>query len=693
MSKTNDLLIEIGTEELPPKALKRLSDAFAQGVLQGLDKAGLKYTGHQAYATPRRLAVLINNLDSQQPDIKIEKRGPAVAAAFDDEGCPTPAAQGFARSCNTDVNDLETMKTGKGSWLVFRSEQQGQDTPSLIPGILQQAIDALPIPKRMRWSDLSDSFVRPVHWLVILFGDQVVPARLLSQTAGRETRGHRFHHPDALFLSEPSAYAPLLESEGRVMPDYDARREAVRAQVIEAAHQHGGTAVIDDDLLDEVSSLVEWPTAILGAFDPRFLDVPPEALISAMKDHQKYFHLIDKKGKLMPCFITVSNIQSSNPDVVRDGNERVINPRLTDAAFFWAQDCKKPLADYSTRLANVVFQKKLGSLLDKTERVQTLAVSIAAELGIDQDSAKRAALLCKCDLMTDMVGEFPGLQGIMGRYYANASDETAEVAQAIEDHYRPRFSGDELPATATGQAVAIADKLDTLVGIFGIGQAPTGDKDPFALRRAALGIIRILIEQDLGLDLRKAIQTAISSNAANSLADDTASQVYEFFLARTRVYFSGQGYAADEIDAILSLAPSVFNDMNHRLRALSVFRTLPEADALAAANKRISNLLNKAKADDIPDSVNTDALQEPAEKSLAIALAQLHKQVDKSLGKGDFTRAMKQLASLREPVDNFFDDVMVMVDDLPVRNNRLALLSGVRKLFLSIADLSRLQTG
>ncbi|HED15700.1 MAG TPA: glycine--tRNA ligase subunit beta [Gammaproteobacteria bacterium] len=693
MTDSNDLLIEIGTEELPPKALKGLSDAFAQGILRGLDQAGLKYTGHHAYATPRRLALLVNQLDSCQPDKKVEKRGPAVAAAFDDEGCPTQAAQGFARSCGMDVNDLETMETSKGSWLVYRSEQKGQHTPSLLPDILQQAADALPVPKRMRWSDLSESFVRPVHWLVVLFGNEVVPVSLLSQTAGRETRGHRFHHPQPLFLAKPAAYAPLLESEGQVMADYDTRREAVRAQVVELAHQHGGTAVIDESLLDEVTSLVEWPTAILGAFDQRFLEVPAEALISAMKDHQKYFHLVDKKGKLMPCFITVSNIQSTHADVVRDGNERVINPRLTDANFFWTQDCKIPLADYSARLASVVFQKKLGSLLDKSERIQNLAGSIATELGFDQDSALRAASLCKCDLMTDMVGEFPGLQGIMGRYYATASNETAEVAQAIEDHYRPRFAGDELPATTTGQAVAIADKLDTLVGIFGIGQAPTGDKDPFALRRAALGIVRILIEQDLGLDLRKTIHTAITVNEKNALADDTASQVYEFFLARTRVYYSGKGYAADEIDAILSLSPAVFNDMNHRLRALSVFRSLPEADSLAAANKRISNLLNKADAADIPAKVSADALLEPAEKSLANALTQLQMQVEQLLSKGDFTEAMKQLAGLREPVDNFFDDVMVMVDDLPLRNNRLALLSGVRKLFLSIADLSRLQAG
>jgi len=596
MSDKNDLLIEIGTEELPPKALKTLSNAFAQGILQGLDQAGLTYSGNQAYASPRRLALLVNQLDNRQPDKSVEKKGPAVAAAFDDEGCPTKAAQGFARSCGMDVNDLETMETSKGSWLVFRSDQKGQDTSSLLADILQQAIDALPIPKRMRWSDLSDTFVRPVHWLVILFGNDVVPASLLSQTAGRETRGHRFHHPQPLFLAEPAAYAPLLESEGQVMADYDARREAVRAQVVEIAHQHGGTAVIDEGLLDEVTSLVEWPTAILGSFDPRFLEVPAEALISAMKDHQKYFHLVDKKGELMPCFITVSNIQSTNPDVVRDGNERVINPRLTDANFFWTQDCKTPLADYSARLATVVFQKKLGSLLDKAERIQKIAGSIAVELGFNEGDAVRAATLCKCDLMTDMVGEFPGLQGIMGRYYAAASNESAEVAQAIEDHYRPRFAGDELPATASGQAVAIADKLDTLVSIFGIGQAPTGDKDPFALRRAALGIVRILIEQDLGLDLRKAIQTAITAHVGNTLEEDTASQVYDFFIARTRVYYSGKGYAADEIDAILSLSPAVFNDMNHRLRALSVFRSLPEADALAAANKRISNLLSKADA-------------------------------------------------------------------------------------------------
>ncbi len=693
MSDAQDLLIEIGTEELPPKALKRLSAAFTQSILQGLDQAGLNYNGHQAYATPRRLAILVNQLDTRQPDKSIDKRGPAVTAAFDDEGCPTPAAQGFARSCGIDVNELDTMETDKGSWLVYRSTETGQDTTTLIAAILQQATDALPIPKRMRWSDLSDTFVRPVHWLLILFGDQVIPATLLSQTSARVTRGHRFHHPDTLYLAEPAAYAPLLESEGQVMADYEARREAIRAQVIETAHAHGGTAVIDEDLLDEVTALVEWPTAILGQFDHDFLRVPPEALISAMKDHQKYFHLVDQHNKLMPCFIAVSNIQSSNPDVVREGNERVITPRLTDADFFWSQDCKQALIEYSERLGSVVFQKKLGTLQDKTLRVESLSASIAAELGIDQGDAKRAALLCKCDLMTDMVGEFPDLQGIMGRYYAASSGEKAAVAQAIEDHYRPRFAGDELPETAIGQTVAIADKLDTMVGIFGIGQAPTGDKDPFALRRAALGIVRILIEQDLGLDLKKAIQSAIDSYQRVELDQHTADQVYNFILARTRVYYSGHGYAADEIDAVLSLEPAVFNDMNHRLRALSVFRSLPEADSLAAANKRISNLLNKANAADIPTSVAQGMLKEPAEKSLAIALSQLQTQVEQLLAKGDFTEAMKHLASLREPVDGFFDDVMVMVDDMALRHNRLALLSSLRKLFLTIADLSRLQTG
>ena len=692
MSDTRNLLIEIGTEELPPKALKRLSNAFTQGIESGLMKAELAHGRIASYASPRRLAVLIEDLVTTQADKEVERRGPAVKAAFDEDGNPTRAAIGFAKSCGTEVDQLETVETDKGAWLSFSSRQQGQATSSLIPEIVSESLDQLPIPKRMRWGSLKAEFVRPVHWLVLLFGDEVIDTEILSVKSGRETRGHRFHHPETIYLGEPEAYSPILESEGRVIADFSDRREAVRAQVMEIASTVGGTAVIDDDLLDEVTALVEWPVAILGNFEERFLDVPAECLISAMKGHQKYFHLVDGEGKLMPNFITLSNIESSDPDVVREGNERVIRPRLSDAEFFWNQDRKKRLEDHTESLKTILFQKKLGSLYDKTGRVTSLAATIAEAIGGDQAMAQRAAKLGKCDLMTEMVCEFPELQGIMGRYYAQLDNEDREVAIALEEQYMPRFAGDQLPETKTGQSISIAEKLDTLVGIFAIGQPPTGDRDPFALRRATLGTLRIIIEKELDLDLLQLLQQAAYglSNVDVTANEEVISQVFDFMMERLRNIYLDQQIAPDTFEAVLARRPSQPLDFNQRIHAVTTFRQLPEAESLAAANKRISNILKKTD-ESIPEVANTEKLLESAEKELASTLNTLTDEVAPLLADRNYTQALKKLAALREPVDNFFDDVMVMVEDTELRANRLALLSQLQGLFLKVADLSKLQ--
>ncbi len=700
MSDKRSLLVEIGTEELPPKALKRLSDAFTKGVVEGIHNAGLHYGEVKSYASPRRLAILIQHLDVQQPDKDVERRGPAVAAAFDDDGKPTKAVQGFARSCGIEVEDLEQMDTPKGAWLVYRSTQAGEATAKLIPGIVQDSLDKLPIPKRMRWGDLTTEFVRPVHWVVMLFGEEVLDGEILGIKAGRETRGHRFHNPAALHVGEPEAYAPLLETEGYVVADFAERREAVRAQVLSAAAKLNGKAVIDEDLLDEVTSMVEWPRAVVGNFETRFLEVPAEALITTMKSNQKYFHVVDTAGKLMPHFITISNIASKNVDSVRDGNERVIRPRLADADFFWNQDRKRALSTRLDSLASVVFQNKLGTLLDKSKRIEGLAAELANELGVDSDKAARAALLSKCDLMSEMVGEFPELQGIMGRYYANHDGEASEVADALDEQYMPRFAGDQLPVGGVGQVVAIADKLDTLVGIFGIGQAPTGDKDPFALRRAALGVLRILVEQGLDIDLVDALSKACTTFhtqehtrdvfPTTGTSKDVAVAVFDFMMERLRGYFHDKDYHPDEFEAVYAVRPTRPNDFAQRIEAVRVFRSLPEAESLAAANKRIHNILKKVEGE-LPEKLDGSQLVEEQEKALAAAVAGLADEVHTLFDQRDYQAALTKLASLREPVDAFFDHVMVMAEDEALRNNRLALLRSLQTLFLRVADLSRLQ--
>jgi glycyl-tRNA synthetase beta chain len=689
-----DLLIEIGTEELPPKALKKLSEAFGRGITEGLKASDLSHGEVSLFATPRRLAVLVKDLIEAQADKTVERRGPALTAAFDEEGNPSKAAEGFARSCGVaSVEGLDRMETDKGAWLVYRAEQPGQPTAQLVPDIVRGSLDKLPIPKRMRWGDLDTQFVRPVHWAVLLFGDEVIETEILSVKSGRETRGHRFHHPETIYIAEPAAYAPLLETEGHVVADFATRREAVRGQVLEAGKQLGGVAVIDDALLDEVTAMVEWPRAIAGNFEERFLGVPAEALILTMKTNQKYFHVVDANGKLMPHFITVANIDSKNPDMVRDGNERVIRPRLADAEFFWAQDRKHKLDAHIERLKTILFQKQLGSLYDKSERVAVLAGNIASDMGANKEWAERAAWLSKCDLMTEMVCEFPSLQGIMGRYYATDDGEPDEIALAMEEQYMPRFAGDDLPSTATGQALAIADKLDTVVGIFGIGQPPTGSKDPFALRRAALGLLRIIIEGQLSLDLEKSLHQAVSGLADKITAKDVADQIFDFMMDRLRAYYKDSGVASDVFEAVLAQQPTQPYDFDRRVRAVTHFLTLPEAESLAAANKRISNILRQAdeKGIEVSATVNTGQLVEPAEKALSQQVETLAQEVVPMFDKRDYEPALAKLAALRGAVDQFFDDVMVMADDTALRDNRLALLGQLRNLFLRVADLSRLQ--
>jgi len=689
MSK--DLLIEIGTEELPPKALKKLSLAFLAGVKTGLEKVDLSFASIKPFASPRRLALLISELAEQTPHKTIERRGPALQAAFGDDGCPTQAAIGFARSCGVEVEDLEKLETDKGSWLMYNSEQPGQPTSQLIPDLVLAALEGLPIPKRMRWGNLDSQFVRPVHWVVLLFGNEVIEAELLSVRAGRATYGHRFHHPEAIEIPAPSEYEVLLESEGKVIADFDRRVTTVRAQVESMAMELKGQAIIDNALLEEVTAMVEWPVAVAGQFEARFLAVPQEALISTMAANQKYFHLVDQQHSLMPYFITVSNIESRDESKVRAGNERVIRPRFADAEFFWNQDRKQRLDTRLDQLKSVIFQQQLGTLYDKSQRVATLAATIASQLDADKQLAIRAAELCKCDLLTEMVSEFPNLQGIMGRYYAQHDDEPPAVAEAIDQHYRPRFAGDALPQGVISQAVALADRLDTLVGIFAIGQLPTGDKDPYALRRAALGVLRIIIESEIDLDLHQLLTLASQQFDTAVRANHAVEPVFEFILDRLRAYYQEQGIRPDVLDAVTALKPVRPVDINHRIHAVNAFRQLPEAESLAAANKRSGNILKKIEGT-LPDAINPELLTEEAERNLFHALSELIKTVGPLLARSEYEPALQQLAGLRKPVDTFFDDVMVMVDDARLRDNRIALLNQLHGLFLQVADISRLQS-
>ena len=694
MNETRDILIEIGTEELPPKALPKLSAAFEQGVTTGLAEAGVAAAECVAYAAPRRLALWLKAVPVAQPDREELRRGPALQAAFDEEGRPTPAAEGFARSVGAAVDDLERIENEKGAWLAYRLHIPGRPTAELLPEVVERALAALPVPKRMRWGSGEVEFVRPVHWVCLLQGSEVIEATVLGIAAGDRTRGHRFHHPGPLKLAEPAAYAPLLETEGRVLPSFAERREAIRAQLLDAAARLGGTVRIDEDLLDEVTALVEWPVAITGNFEPRFLEVPHEALILTMQDNQKYFPVVDEAGRLLPHFITIANIESREPERVREGNERVIRPRFADAEFFWNQDRRRPLASHLPELEQVVFQKQLGTLADKTRRLMRLAGELAAMLQVDEAQARRAAELSKCDLMTSMVYEFPELQGIMGRYYAAHDGEPGEVPQALEEQYLPRHAGDALPQTGVGRVLALADRLDTLLGIFAIGQKPSGNRDPFGLRRAALGILRILLEGRLPLDLERLLGLAAEALRAKVEVSEAAiAEAFDFCIERLRSLYLEQGITPQVFEAVRAVRPTAPLDFDRRVHAVAAFARLPEAEALAAANKRIGNILRKAReaGEAIPEAVDGDLLREEAERALALEVDRVANAVAPLFDEGEYQAALERLAELRPAVDRFFDEVMVMADDAALRRNRLALLRRLQGLFLAVADIAELQ--
>lgn len=686
MSTTIDLLVEIGTEELPPKALKKLSAAFTDGIVAGFQETGLQAAEVIAYAAPRRLAVWLKGIPAQQADQIVEKRGPAVQAAFDKEGNPSKAALGFASSCGVEFSALQRLETDKGAWLMFRQTQPGQATAQLFAAIVDKSLAALPIPKRMRWGSGDAEFVRPVHWIVMLADGDVIDAELLSIKTGRHSRGHRFHAPAPIAIRSPADYAVQL-GEAFVIARFEARREMIRERVTQLASNLGGTAIMPEELLEEVSALVEWPVPVAGRFEEKFLDVPQEALIHTMQGDQKYFGLTDANGKLMPNFITISNIKSKDPSKVSEGNERVIRPRFSDAAFFWAQDKKHTLASRRDKLKTVVFQQQLGTLHDKSARVALLASHIAGQLGADQALAVRAAELGKCDLITNMVFEFTDLQGTMGRYYAQHDGEAAEVAQAMEEQYLPRYARDALPATATGRILALAERIDTLAGIFAIGQKPTGTKDPFALRRAALGVLRILIEQALPLDLADLLDKAADNLTAQLGKKPDMQEALEYILERLRAYYQEQGIGAELVEAVAVLKPTQPLDFDRRVKAVAAFRQLAASESLAAANKRSSNILKKLEGA-IPANINPALLQEPAEQALATAIQSQQVVVEPLFAAGNYEQALSSLANLREPVDAFFDGVMVMADDEALKNNRLALLNSLRGLFLRVADLS-----
>ncbi|HKK56573.1 glycine--tRNA ligase subunit beta [Marinobacter sp.] len=689
---TQDFLVELGTEELPPKALKPLSDAFTQGISKGLQEAGIAFGKVESFATPRRLAVRIRSLGDAQPDKPVEKRGPAVKAAFDDAGNPTRALTGFATSLGITPDQLDTLETDRGAWVVYRTIEKGRPTVELLPELVDQSLAALPIPKRMRWGAHRTEFVRPVHWAIMLFGNKVIDTPIMGLTPGNKTRGHRFHCPKFLIVPTPGDYEVVLHQEGYVIADFAERREKIRRGVTAIAKtQADGLAVIDDDLLDEVTALNEWPVPLMGRFEERFLEVPAEALISSMKEHQKYFHVVSADGRMLPLFITVANLESKDPKQVISGNEKVIRPRLADAAFFYETDRKTSLEDRIDQLKPIVFQDKLGSIYDKSVRVAALAEKIAAAINGDPALAKRAAMLAKTDLVTEMVLEFTDLQGIMGQYYAANDGEHQDVASALNEQYMPRFAGDDLPTSLTGCAVAIADRLDSLVGLFGINQPPSGTRDPFALRRASLGVLRIVIGRELPLDLQTCCEWA-EQNFSVLTEQNTASTVVDYMLERFRAHYEEQGISAEVYLAVHARRPTRPLDFDRRVNAVEAFRQLPEAQSLAAANKRVSNILMKQGGEGIGELIEDSLLQDPAEKALAQQIRKQTAAVLPLFEKGDYAAALSSLASLREPVDNFFDEVMVMAEDDATRNNRLAMLNSLRNLFLRVADISVLPT-
>lgn len=678
---TQDFLVELGTEELPPKALKTLAKAFTDGIVAGLKAAGLPHGKVHSYAAPRRLAVLVEQLAERQADREQAMDGPPVQAAFDANGNPTQAALGFARRCGVELDAIDR----SGAKLRFVQQIAGQATAELLPGIVEQSLDKLPIPKRMRWGARREEFVRPTQWLVMLLGEQVVDCTLLAQTAGRESMGHRFHHNQPVSIQRPTDYLEALRS-AKVLADFDERRELIASKVTELAAKENGKAIMPADLLDEVASLVEWPVPLVCSFEEHFLQVPQEALIATMQDDQRYFCLVDGEGKLLPRFITVANLESKDPAQVVSGNEKVVRPRLSDAEFFYLQDQKQSLESFNELLKNVVFQAELGTVYEKAERVSVLAAQVATQIGGNAEHAARAGILSKCDLATAMVGEYPEMQGIAGYYYAQLNNEPGDVPAALNEQYMPRGAGAELPATLTGAAVAVADKIDTLVGIFGVGMLPTGSRDPYALRRAALGVLRVLIEKELEQPLTPLLQAAIDQYGSRVKAEGLLAQVHDFIFDRLRARYEDAGIEVSVYQAVRAVHPDSPLDFDQRVQAVQHFRSLSEAEALAAANKRVSNVLGDAEDGQVQESL----LAEPAEKALFAALQQAQQDVAPLAAAHDYTGILTRLAQLQQPVDAFFDDVMVNAEDSAIRANRHALLAQLRGLFLSVADISLL---
>lgn len=696
-----DFLVELGTEELPPKSLLRLRDAFADGIVAGLAEARLEHGAVQSYATPRRLAVLVKALPLEQPTQKIENRGPPVRLAYDDAGAPTKAATAFATKCGVAVSELTTVSTDKGEWLYYSGTRAGAATRDLLGPVVSTALAGLPIPKRMRWGAGDAEFVRPAHWLVMLHGDTVVPASILGLAAGRSTRGHRFHHPDELNIDAPADYAELLETQGHVVADFARRQARVVEVATAAAAELGGRARLEPDVVEEVTALVEWPVPVAGRFAEAFLQLPPEVLISTLQDHQRYFPVENDAG-LLPAFIATSNLESRQPDEVRRGNERVVLPRLADAQFFWQQDTQQTLASRVPMLASVVYQQGLGSLHDKSQRVAALAQQLAPAVGAAAAEVARAAELARTDLLTDMVGEFPELQGRMGYYYALHDQEAASVAHALEEQYLPRHAGDRLPEHPVGIALALADRLDTLAGIFMLGKKPTGNKDPFGLRRQALGLVRIIVERALDCELptllaqATELQPAPTGKKAVSAAAAT-DELVEFVTDRMRSwYLDGlapgleRGAITAELFAAVAVTqPAAPLDFHARLQAVQRFAQHAAASSLAAANKRIANILRKNAAD-ASAALDPALFQEAAERDLHAAVASLLEDHANDLGARRYEAALTRLAGLREPVDAYFDQVMVNADDPSLRDNRLAQLGQLNELFTSVADISQL---
>ncbi|EHA1082134.1 TPA: glycine--tRNA ligase subunit beta [Photobacterium damselae] len=684
-----NFLIELGTEELPPKALRTLAEAFAANFEAELKAADLAHNGIEWFAAPRRLALKVNALAENQPDKIVEKRGPAIASAFDADGNPTKAAQGWARGNGITVEQAERLVTDKGEWLLFKQEVKGQEAKALLPELAANALAKLPIPKPMRWGDKETQFIRPVKTLTMLLGDELVEGTILGVDSARTIRGHRFMGESEFTIDNADQYPAILEERGKVMADYEARKAIIVADAQKAAQEVGGIADLDDELVEEVTSLVEWPVVLTASFEEKFLAVPAEALVYTMKGDQKYFPVYDAEGNLVPKFIFVSNLISKDPSQIIAGNEKVVRPRLADAEFFFNTDRKRPLIDRLPQLETAIFQQKLGTIKDKTDRITELAGFIAAKIDADVDNAKRAGLLSKCDLMTSMVFEFTDTQGVMGMHYARHDGEAEEVALALNEQYMPRFAGDELPSTGVSAAVAMADKLDTLVGIFGIGQAPKGS-DPFALRRAALGVLRIIVEKGYNLDLVELVAKAHELYGDKLSNDNVELDVIEFMLGRFRAWYQDEGFSVDVIQAVLALHPTKPADFDQRVKAVSHFRELDAAESLAAANKRVGNILAKFDGE-LPAQWDNALLVEDAEKTLAADIAAMQATLEPAFAAGNYQQALTELASLREPVDAFFDNVMVMADDEKLKVNRLTMLNALRNMFLQVADISLLQ--